>query len=397
MRDDNTNGVMTRRRLAVVVHASLAAALVPGFMLLAAPTHWTPLVGVLAVLAVVCDFHDVPLPGGLRFDAGIALALITVATAGPLAAFLVVGLLPMLVAGAVRRQRLWRAGNLANVAAYGWEAIAAAAVLRVGGSPVLVALLGAGAAQALVNLGVGPMIYATLWVGRPPVEVARMLAGTLPAAVVMLTAGALTAMFVPIVGVAALAAFAAIAVVPQSALTIAAEVRPVAQLDRATATRRYAHALAVQLGLSRAERRHVQEVAAVLRRSPPTGEPMGYIHATLRDSRPAVTHAQLLAEWWDGGGRPLGLRHDAIPMATRILAVADTWSALTARSTPGLSHEEALADLQAAAGRRLDPDVVRAARAVVAEERVTAIEPAPEPRLHRFRVPAPLRRALATG
>jgi hypothetical protein len=345
----------------------------------------------------VCDFHDVPLPGGLRFDAGIALALIAVAIAGPLAAFLAVGLLPMLVAAATGEQRLWRAGNLANVAAYGWEAVAAASVLQLAGSPALVVLLAAGAAQALVNLGVGPMVYATLWVGRPAGEVARMLAGTLPAAVVMLTAGAVTAMFVPVVGVAALAAFAAIAVIPQSALTLAAEVRPVGQLDRATATQRYAYALAVQLGFSRADRRHVREVAAALRRSHPTGEPMGYIHATLRDSRPAMTHAQLIGEWWDGGGGPLGLRHDAIPLAARVVAVAETWSALTARGTPRLSHEDALAELQGAAGQRLDPDVVRAARAVVAEERVTAAEPAPEPRLHRFRVPAPLRRVLATG
>jgi hypothetical protein len=39
--------------------------------------------------------------------------------------------------------------------------------------------------------------------------------------------------------------------------------------------------------------------------------------------------------------------------------------------------------------------VVQAAYAVVAEERVSELEPAPVPRLHALRVPAPLRRAIA--
>jgi hypothetical protein len=41
--------------------------------------------------------------------------------------------------------------------------------------------------------------------------------------------------------------------------------------------------------------------------------------------------------------------------------------------------------------------VVAAARLVVAEERLSPAVPAPEPRLHHLRVPAPLRRALASG
>jgi hypothetical protein len=56
-----------------------------------------------------------------------------------------------------------------------------------------------------------------------------------------------------------------------------------------------------------------------------------------------------------------------------------------------------MAHLDAAAGIRLDPRVVKAARAVVAEERLTSTEPAPEPRLHHLHVPAGLRRVLAAG
>ena len=107
--------------------------------------------------------------------------------------------------------------------------------------------------------------------------------------------------------------------------------------------------------------------------------------------------AQLLAEWWNGRGGPIGLRGEGIPLAARVIAVADAWSALTATGTPQIGHEEALAHLDSAAGARLDPAVVGAARAVIAQERVTAAEPAPEPRLHRLRLPGPLRRALAAG
>jgi HD-GYP domain-containing protein (c-di-GMP phosphodiesterase class II) len=84
-------------------------------------------------------------------------------------------------------------------------------------------------------------------------------------------------------------------------------------------------------------------------------------------------------------------------MSSRIVAVADTWSALTARGGPQLSHADALLELENAAGTRFDPRVVHAAHAVVAEERVSATEPAPEPRLHALRVPAPLRRVIAAS
>jgi HD-GYP domain-containing protein (c-di-GMP phosphodiesterase class II) len=85
------------------------------------------------------------------------------------------------------------------------------------------------------------------------------------------------------------------------------------------------------------------------------------------------------------------------PVTSRIVAVADTWSALTAAGGPQLSHAEALAELENAAGTRFDPRVVQAAHAVVAEERVSVTEPAPEPRLHSLRLPAPLRRVIAAS
>jgi HD-GYP domain-containing protein (c-di-GMP phosphodiesterase class II) len=104
-----------------------------------------------------------------------------------------------------------------------------------------------------------------------------------------------------------------------------------------------------------------------------------------------------VGEWWNGGGGPAGLRGPVTPISSRIVAVADTWAALTARGGPELSHADALTELQNAAGTRFDPRVVQAAYAVVAEERVSVSQPAPEPRLHSLRLPGPLRRVIAAS
>lgn len=64
----------------------------------------------------------------------------------------------------------------------------------------------------------------------------------------------------------------------------------------------------------------------------------------------------------DGGGYPDGIARDEIPVGARIIAVADTFDALTsARSyRQPRSHEEALLVLREEAGAQLDADAVRA-------------------------------------
>jgi hypothetical protein len=183
-----------------------------------------------------------------------------------------------------------------------------------------------------------------------------------------------------------------------AALRFMGRARPVASLDLLTATRRYAHALSLHLGLNRGERRrlaHVTDLAFARRAD--AGDPIAYTRHTMRDPSQASWEAGHVTEWWNGGGGPAGLRGPVIPITARIVAVADCWAALTARDTPQLSHAQALAELQSVAGTRFDPRVVQAAFAVVAEERVTAHQPAPEPRLHRLRLPAPLRRVIAAS
>ena len=67
-------------------------------------------------------------------------------------------------------------------------------------------------------------------------------------------------------------------------------------------------------------------------------------------------------ERFDGGGYPDGLRGERIPLGARIVAVADTFDALTSPRPyrPAASHKRALDVLVEEAGSQLDPAVVRA-------------------------------------
>jgi response regulator RpfG family c-di-GMP phosphodiesterase len=63
----------------------------------------------------------------------------------------------------------------------------------------------------------------------------------------------------------------------------------------------------------------------------------------------------------DGSGYPNGLIGQAIPLASRIIAVADTYDALvsTRPGHDGMSHDMANAELARLSGTSFDPDVVR--------------------------------------
>lgn len=75
-------------------------------------------------------------------------------------------------------------------------------------------------------------------------------------------------------------------------------------------------------------------------------------------------------EHFDGGGYPAGLRGDAIPPAARIVALADSFIALTAARPhrPALSDEQACALIASGSGSRFDPRVVQAFMTVIGQE-----------------------------
>ena len=74
--------------------------------------------------------------------------------------------------------------------------------------------------------------------------------------------------------------------------------------------------------------------------------------------------AQLLVrwhhEWWNGCGYPDALRREEIPLAARILRVADSYVALTEERPfrAALSDDEARRELADGAGSEFDPAVV---------------------------------------
>ena len=70
----------------------------------------------------------------------------------------------------------------------------------------------------------------------------------------------------------------------------------------------------------------------------------------------ALTHH----EKWDGSGYPQGLAGEAIPVESRIVALADVFDALTARRPykEPWSVEDTLAHLRAQAGKHFDPAMV---------------------------------------
>lgn len=91
--------------------------------------------------------------------------------------------------------------------------------------------------------------------------------------------------------------------------------------------------------------------------------------ATIPFPWPIVSVVRHHREHFDGSGYPDGLAGERIPLMSRILAVTDTYDALTAGGAhrPAIGGEEALARIERLAGVQFDPAVVAAFRSVVAE------------------------------
>lgn len=67
-------------------------------------------------------------------------------------------------------------------------------------------------------------------------------------------------------------------------------------------------------------------------------------------------------EKWDGSGYPQGLKGEEIPLAGRLMALADVYDALISERIykSGLSHEEARELIREQSGSHFDPDIVSA-------------------------------------
>lgn len=89
--------------------------------------------------------------------------------------------------------------------------------------------------------------------------------------------------------------------------------------------------------------------------------------ALLSGSRsPMIRLAETIAlthhEWWDGRGYPQGLAGEAIPIESRVLAVADAFDALVNDHAhrKAKSPSEAAAEVRAGSGTQFDPTVIAA-------------------------------------
>jgi HD-GYP domain-containing protein (c-di-GMP phosphodiesterase class II) len=105
--------------------------------------------------------------------------------------------------------------------------------------------------------------------------------------------------------------------------------------------------------------------------------------------RPVTQLAEMLPgielhhEALDGRGYPYGLQGDQIPLLARVIAVADTFDALTTNRPYQQAHtpDQALQIIQNLAGKRLDPDAVQALLAVYARGEI---------RIQRFTIKRPI-------
>jgi len=88
----------------------------------------------------------------------------------------------------------------------------------------------------------------------------------------------------------------------------------------------------------------------------------GEIAQRVRALSPVAASVRAHHEHFDGRGYPDALRGADIPLAARIVAVADTYDAMTSARPyrPALGHEEAVAEIRRVRGTQLDPRCVDA-------------------------------------
>jgi HD-GYP domain-containing protein (c-di-GMP phosphodiesterase class II) len=105
-----------------------------------------------------------------------------------------------------------------------------------------------------------------------------------------------------------------------------------------------------------------------------TGEKILSTIESIRDGLSTVRHHH---ERLNGDGYPDGLSEVNIPLAARILAVADAYDAMTTKRPyrNAMTNREAIEELKSHAGKQFDPRVVRAFLAVVISRKANTKEP----------------------
>lgn len=102
-----------------------------------------------------------------------------------------------------------------------------------------------------------------------------------------------------------------------------------------------------------------QDEYEIFKRHPAYGkdilDPIKFLH-------PLIPGVHLHHERWDGRGYPLGLKGNGVPLIARIIAVADTYDAMTSDRAyrRALPHEVAVGEIERCSGSQFDPEVAQA-------------------------------------
>lgn len=404
----STGGSSQGRRRSGLAAAISLACLIPTFALLAPASTWGPPQTslTLAAIALISYFGATAIRSAKALDAAFIAALVALVLLGPLPAA-VIWIATEVGAFLFQRRRI--EAFLANAASFGWATLGAALLLSAstgdlpaGGAPAAQdypVIVAAGFVMLAINFFVAAVIIDVVRDGNRLLPLARReLLGPLPVTFSMLVVGAVTIFLQGEIGMLALGLFACAVLIPEAVLPLVFKPQPVADLEHGEAVSLYAQAMADSLGLGRSTRLVVKDAAAFMR-TPELRSREGELSDVSDGHRIALVEAVLYhGEHWDGhGGTPGAVGGEMIPLESRILAVADAWSGLTAKGSPGLSHAQALNQIQSRAGMHFDPAMVEAALEVVAQERfgVTPEAVAYQPRLHRLPLPQLTRRLAA--
>ncbi|MBE3133700.1 MAG: HD-GYP domain-containing protein, partial [Acidobacteria bacterium] len=130
--------------------------------------------------------------------------------------------------------------------------------------------------------------------------------------------------------------------------------------------------LAVPDSILMANRKLTDYEWAVIREHPRRGVELLKQLTFLRDSLPAILYHH---ERPDGSGYPEGLTGPSIPLEARILAVADSYDAMTSARPyrPAMSHEAAAAELHRCCATQFDPEIVETFLRLLRDEVTAAV------------------------
>lgn len=100
------------------------------------------------------------------------------------------------------------------------------------------------------------------------------------------------------------------------------------------------------------------EEFAIMKKHPEQGEKMIM----------GIRQLDVISDWlkahherWDGRGYPSGLKGEEIPLSARIIALADTYDAMTSTRSyrKALTHEDAINEIQRCSGSQFDPKLAQ--------------------------------------